>query len=74
MAHELANCIHRNLNVADFNCKHKGIYTLNVSIRIWIFVRGLHLAVIFSLKTSNKSYFSYLMILLIPESDLVHHI
>lgn len=30
MAHGLEKCIHRKLNVADFQCKHKGKYTLNV--------------------------------------------
>lgn len=32
MAHELAKGIHRKLSVADFNCKRKGKYTLNINI------------------------------------------
>ena len=32
MAHELAKGIHTKLNIADFNCKHRGKYTLNVNI------------------------------------------
>lgn len=31
-AHELAKCIKRKLNDADFQCNHKGNYTLNVKI------------------------------------------
>lgn len=34
MAHGLPKCIHRKLNVADFQCKHKEKYTLNVNL-LW---------------------------------------
>lgn len=32
MAHELAKCNNRKLNVADFHSKHKGKYSLSVNI------------------------------------------
>lgn len=32
MVHELAECIHRYFNVADFQCLHKGKYTPIVNI------------------------------------------
>lgn len=34
IAHLKAKCIPRNLNVADFQCKQKEKYTLNVNIRL----------------------------------------
>lgn len=36
MAQELAKCIHRKLNVADFQCNQLGKYTLNVNIYSFI--------------------------------------
>lgn len=35
MAHEYTKCIHRKLNVTDFQFKHKGKYTLNVNVYIF---------------------------------------
>lgn len=32
MAHELAKCTYRKLNIVDFQCKRKGKYTLNLNI------------------------------------------
>lgn len=40
MALELAKCIIRKLNVADFRCKHNGKHTLNVNI---IFIYSSHI-------------------------------
>lgn len=34
MAHYIAKYIHKTLNIADFQCTHKGKYTLNVNIHV----------------------------------------
>lgn len=33
MGCEKAKCIHKKLNVADFQCKHQGKYTVNQNIK-----------------------------------------
>lgn len=45
MAHELTKYTHRKLTVADFQCKHKVKYALNINIKVYtqdLFITDLY--------------------------------